>query len=66
MPRDQRHVPPGTLLEITTRCFGEQLLMAPRPEVREAILGVLGFALYLFPGIQLHAFIFLSNHYHLC
>ena len=62
MPRDQRHVPPGALLEITTRCFGEQHLMAPRPEVTAAILGVLGFSLALFPGIHLHGFVILSIH----
>ena len=39
--------------------------MLPTPEVRDAILGVLGFSLFLFPSIELHGFIFLSNHYHL-
>ena len=65
VPRDIRHVPPGSVLEITTRCHNEQLLMNPTPEVRDAILGVLGLALLLFPSIELHGFIFLSNHYHL-
>lgn len=65
MPRDLRHVPPGSVLEITTRCVGEKMFMVPTPEVTEAILGVLGFALFLFPSIELHSFIFLSNHYHI-
>ena len=39
--------------------------MVPRADIRDAILGVLGRALFLHPGIELHAFIFLSNHYHL-
>lgn len=64
MPRDQRYVPPGTLLEITTRTFQGRLLLTPTVEVRDAVLGVLGFALLLFPGIQLHGFICLTNHYH--
>lgn len=65
MPRDQRYVPPGSLLEITTRTFQGRLLLPPTEEVRDAVLGVLGFALSLFSQVELHGFICLTTHYHM-
>ncbi len=55
---------PGGLYEICTRATGNQLLLRPSAEVNSLILGVIGRAQTMY-AIDLHAFIFLSNHYHL-
>ena len=38
--------------EVTFRTLGEQFLLAPTREVNEIILGCLGRALHLYPGVQ--------------
>jgi REP element-mobilizing transposase RayT len=58
-----RFVPPGTLVEITSRTNGARLYLRPSPELNAAILAILGRALAHYP-IALHAFVFLSNHWH--
>jgi hypothetical protein len=40
------------------------MLLRPSPQLNEIVLGVLGRAQSLYP-VELHAFVFLSNHYHL-
>ena len=64
MGRPIRFIPSGSLVEITTRTLHERFLLTPTPLLREVTLGVLGRAQRLF-GVEIHAFIFLSNHYHL-
>ena len=64
MPRRIRFFPPGSLVEVTTRTMQGRLLLQPTPLVREITLGVLARAARLYP-VQVHAFAFLSNHYHL-
>ncbi len=59
-----RYSPPGSLVEITCRTIQGRCLLAPRPEVCELIVGVLARAARLYP-IEIHAFCFLSNHFHL-
>ena len=54
---------PGGLYEICTRVTGNALLMRPSSEVNDLILGVIGRAQEQ-NDVELHAFVFLSNHYH--
>ncbi len=63
--RKLRHVPePQTLVEVTTRTLQGMLLLRPGTLLNDIILGVLGRAQRLY-GVQIHAFCFLSTHYHL-
>lgn len=65
MARRLRFVPEGgALVEVTCRTIQGRFLLKPNDELTELILGVLGRAQRLFP-LQIHAFVFLSNHYHL-
>lgn len=64
MPRRLRHVPPGLPVEITQRTLQGRLLLQPTPELCQIIHGILGRAQQLF-DMTIHAFVFLSNHYHL-
>ncbi|MEO8505986.1 MAG: hypothetical protein ABI609_18970 [Acidobacteriota bacterium] len=64
MPRPLRYFEPGDLVEVTTRTLQGMLLLRPSPLLCEIILGVLGRAQALY-GLRIHAFVFLSNHYHL-
>ena len=64
MARRLRFVPPGYLVEVTNRTFQGRYLLPPTPEFRDIIVGVLGRAQARF-RMTVHAFIFLSNHYHL-
>src|SRR3990170_2025694 len=63
--RPLRVVPPGSMWEITLRTMQSRLLMPPTPACCDRILGILGRALEHHPGIALHAFVFLNNHYHM-
>lgn len=64
MPRRLRFIPPGSLVEVTCRTVQGRLLLRPSPILRDLTLGVLARAVRLYP-IELHAFAFLSNHFHL-
>ena len=65
MPRPLRFVPEkDTLVEITTRCFQSQYLLAPSPLVNEIILGVLARAADEYE-VGVVAYVCLSSHYHL-
>lgn len=64
MARRLRFVPPGSLVEVTCRTMQGRLLLRPTRRVNELVLGVLGRSVRLYP-VQVHAFQFLSNHYHL-
>lgn len=59
-----RFIPPGSLVEVTCRTVQGRLLLRPSPVLRDLTLGVLARAARLYP-IDLHAFAFLSNHFHL-
>jgi hypothetical protein len=63
MTRHPRFIPAHSTVEITCRTIGGRFLLRPGDEMNEAILATLGRALHLFP-IDLHAFAFLSNHWH--
>jgi REP element-mobilizing transposase RayT len=62
--RRLRFVPEGCLLEITCRTVQSRLLLRPSPNLNRIILGILGRAQRLY-GLPIHAFVFMSNHYHL-
>ena len=64
MARPIRNFEPGTTLEITSRTIQSRFLLKPSKLVTLIILGVLGRAAKMY-DIQLHAFVFLSNHFHL-
>jgi Transposase IS200 like len=64
MARKLRFLPQAhSLVEVTTRTDHGALLMVPTPPVTEAILGVIGKAQEK-SGMVIHAFAFLTNHYH--
>jgi putative transposase len=50
---------------ITNRCEEERFFLLPKPETKAVILAWLAKALAEHPGIQLHAYVFMSNHFHL-
>jgi len=56
---------PGGVYETTIRTIQERFLLRPGPAARDIVLGVLGRAQWLYPGIRLYAFAYLSNHAHL-
>ncbi len=56
---------PGVVYEVTSRTIQELMLIRPTPRSRAIIHGVLSRALVLFPEVFLHAFTYLSNHFHL-
>ena len=62
--RPRRCPNPGQLYEITTRTTDKQLLLRPDERVNEIVLGVIGRAQQL-NGARLHAFVFMSTHYHM-
>ena len=64
MARRLRFIPPSSLVEVTCRTVQGRLLLRPSPILRDLTLGVLARAARLYP-VEIHAFAFLSNHYHL-
>ena len=64
MARRIRFIPQGSLVEVTCRTLQGRLLLRPSPILRDLTLGVLARAARLYP-VEVHAFAFLSNHFHL-
>ncbi|MGB5551711.1 MAG: transposase [Thermoanaerobaculia bacterium] len=65
MARRLRFIPEGgALVEVTCRTMQGRFLLKPSDELKSIIIGVLARAQRLYP-VELHAFVFLSNHYHL-
>lgn len=64
MGRRLRFIPPESLVEVTCRTLQGRLLLRPSPVLRDLTLGVLARAARLYP-VEVHAFAFLSNHFHL-
>jgi len=64
MPRRLRFIPPVSLVEVTCRTVQGRLLLRPSRTLRDLTLGVLARAARLYP-VEIHAFAFLSNHFHL-
>ena len=60
-----RFIPPdGALVEVTCRTIQGRFLIRPTDELREIVLGTLARAQRHYP-VSIHAFVFMSNHYHL-
>lgn len=57
-------MPAGSLVEVTCKTIQGRLLMCPSAALTEATLGILGRAQRRY-AMQIHAFTFLSNHYHM-
>ena len=65
MARRLRFIPQGgSLVEVTCRTVQGRFLLKPTHELRSLVIGILARAQGLYP-VGLHAFVFLSNHYHL-
>jgi hypothetical protein len=64
MPRPPLFLPGPCTVELTIRTVAGRPLFRPVPGLREAIEGVIGRALRLYP-VDLHIYNFLSNHQHM-
>lgn len=65
MARRLRFIPEGgALVEVTCRTIQGRFLLKPTDELRAIVIGVLARSQRQCP-VELHAFVFLSNHYHL-
>jgi len=65
MARRLRFIPEGgALVEVTCRTVQGRFLLKPTEELKSIVIGVLARAQELYP-VEIHAFVFLSNHYHL-
>ena len=51
-------------MEVTCRTIQGRFLLKPSDELREIVIGTLSRAQRLYP-VDIHAFVFMSNHYHL-
>ncbi len=60
-----RYIDGPTMVEVTTRTVESRFLLTPDGRANELLLGVLGKGLRDHSEIQLHGYVFLSNHYHL-
>ena len=66
MARPLRYLPETrNTVEVTTRAIQRRLLLRPSNELNEIVVGILGMALELCTGIELHAVAVLSNHVHM-
>jgi hypothetical protein len=63
MARGPRYIPPGCLVETTTRTIHGRLLLRPGRDLNEIAYGVLARAAHRY-DVKVCAFIFLSNHSH--
>ena len=64
MPRPLRFVPPKSLIEITCRTQHGRHLLRPDDMFVAIVIGILARAQGL-TGMCIHAFVFLSNHFHI-
>ena len=59
-----RRILPGRTYLVTRRCIDRRYLLKPSPIVDQILLYALAVAAALY-GIDVHGFVFLSNHHHL-
>ena len=64
MSRPLRLFFPGVVYEITSRTLQERFLLRPSEHVRDVTIGIIERGRQLY-GVRVHAFNYLSNHYHL-
>jgi hypothetical protein len=65
MANPRRNYVPGRVYETTTRVINEELRLRPSPVVNAIVLGVIARAMFLFPKVNVHYFVALSNHMHM-
>ena len=68
MPRPLRHHPVNRrplVVEVTSRTLQGRHLLKPSTPTNTTILGILGRALKMYPGVKLCEVAVLSNHYHM-
>lgn len=56
---------PDAVYEVTSRTIREQFWLRPCAESRDLILGVIGRALDTYKQVQMHYFVYMSNHVHM-
>src|SRR5512141_3362991 len=64
MARRLRYLPGGSLVEVTCRTIQSRFLLKPTPGWTEIFVGALARAQRTYP-VDVHAFVCLSNHFHL-
>ncbi len=64
MGRRLRFIPEGSLVEVTCRTLQGRFLLQPTGDLPRIVVGILTRARERYP-LRLHAFAFLSNHFHL-
>lgn len=65
MARRLRFIPEGgSLVEVTCRTLQGRFLLRPSEQLRSTVVGIMARGQRLFP-VRIHAYVFLSNHYHL-
>jgi REP element-mobilizing transposase RayT len=64
MPRRLRYFPDRPLVEVTARTVQGRFLLKPSTGLREIFIGILARAAERY-DVEVHAFVCLSNHYHL-
>jgi hypothetical protein len=62
--RPLRHLPPGTLHEISARTIDGRHWLRPTPAIRSIVVGAIAHAQGKF-GLEIHALAVMSNHLHL-
>jgi REP element-mobilizing transposase RayT len=66
MARKIRFMPaPHTLYEVTIRTVQERFLLTPSAVLNSIVLGVIGRALVLYPGMRIYGIKVMSNHIHI-
>ncbi len=61
-----RYLPrPDTIYEVTWRCLQRRFLLRPSTMLNLIVLGVIGRALNLCPGVQIYGLFVASNHIHM-
>ena len=65
MPYPIRCFEPGSVYFVTNRCMQSRLLLRPSPQINSIVGATLARALTLFPTIDLFAYVFASNHFHM-
>ncbi|MBN1962604.1 MAG: hypothetical protein JW841_16855, partial [Deltaproteobacteria bacterium] len=65
MGRPLRFYKTDAIYFITGRCLQARLLLRPSKHTNNIIAGVLAKALDRFADIELYAFVFVSNHFHM-
>ena len=66
MGEQRRYIPDGErpVVEVTNRIIQSRFLLRPGPELNKIVVGAIARAQKKY-GVEVHGYVFLSNHYHL-